>query len=84
MTCDHWKFYVHTRVKLGDCSTKIFQDLKQVYGDQCKSKATIFRYVQEMNIEKSEEENRGRKRTSNTPENVKKVKKLVEEDRYIT
>ena len=64
-----------------------FEKLKQVYGEQCLSRAQVFRWHKlflegRENVE--DEPRSGRPSTSKTDENVERVRALVGSDRRLT
>ena len=80
---EHVRFYIFTRMKLGDDATKIYGDLKAVYGESCASYHTVARWVEQFKNGKTSVIDEDR---SGLPVSVKEentlmfVKKMVEED----
>lgn len=73
--------------KLGESASVTFEKLKQVYGEQCLSRAQVFRWHKSFleGREHVEDEPRsGRPLTSRTDENMDRVRALVRSDRRLT
>lgn len=84
---EHIRFYIFTRMKIGDDPMKIHGDLKAVFGDSCVSYRTVCRWVEQFRSGKTSFEDKDH---SGHPTSVRDehtlmfVKKMVEEDPHIT
>lgn len=84
------RFYVETRVKLGDTPAKIYQDLRTVYGSDCVSHTTVYNYANECNgassdtQESSIQETRGRPSTAVTDAIAHQIEDIVRENRHLS
>ena len=85
---EHYRFYAYTRGKLGISGHKIFEELREVYGEDAPSRATVFRWINfESAADQQDEEltfhdaaRSGRPSSVRIPEAVNTVRELVEED----
>ncbi len=82
-----YRAYIKIRVKLGDNSTSIHDDLKRVYGHDAPSYHTVADWAARFRDgrETIEDDQRsGRPVSTCTPENIERVRKLIEDDGRIT
>jgi transposase len=78
------KFYVKTRISLGENASKVYDDLQETYGENCPSRATIYRYAAIDTDEEVCEAKVGRPPTSTTPENIEWISTLIEQNRRLS
>jgi hypothetical protein len=81
---DCFKFYVKTRVVLGENASKIHGDLQTVYGNECPSRATIFRYASTKPSLPSTANPVGRPVTISTHEKIKEISDLISANRHFS
>ena len=77
---NNFEFYVKTRKALGENCNKIYKDLKEIYGDDCPHKATIYRYA-------AKPDERGvetRGQPSSSLDSVQRIEALIAEDRHLS
>ncbi len=84
MRNDHFKFYVNTRLLLGESASKIYRDLLLVYGNKCPSRATIFRYASPPSSSASSANPVGRAVTISTEETIREIDDLVSANRHFS
>ena len=87
----NYEFYVANRVYLGESIGKIFKDLFEIYGEQCPSRATIYRYAVKSRKERhlscdnaSISANIGRPISISTEENINLIDGIIQMDRYLS
>ena len=84
---DHMRFYTFMRLKLGDSTTKILQNLHTVFGPTCVNRSTVFRWVEAFQREQgpsSAGKGPGRPFSVRNEQNIALVKSLVDEDPHST
>jgi hypothetical protein len=85
MDNDCFKFYVSTRMQLQESTSVIYSDLKRIYGDNCPSRATIYRYASPPPpTPSSSSSGPGRPVSVSTPENLVLVDELIRDDRHLS
>lgn len=81
------RFYIYTRLQLGESATKIHDDLKQVYGDTVCSYDTIARWIREFNDGRETVKDKGRSGRPSTSVNdatASRAAALLKVDRSVT
>ena len=77
---NNFEFYVKTRKALGENCNKIYEDLKEIYGDDCSYKSSIYGYA-------AKPDERGVKmhgRPSSSLDSVQRIEALIAEDRHLS
>ena len=81
------RFYIFTRSELGDCATKIHDDLKQVFGEHCCSYDTVARWIRQFNDGRDNLKDKarsGRPPTSVNKGSLARAEAILKEDRSVT
>ncbi len=87
-TKEEQRFTIRFYVRRGKSATATFQKLKETYGEQCLSRATILRshaaFAKEGRKSAKVKPSTGRPKASVTAINVNTVNALMQEDRHLT
>lgn len=86
-TKEQYRFYVITRLQLGDKAKKIHNDLEAVYGANCVTLCTIYRWIQAFQAgESSSTPGKGPARPfpARNEQNIALIERLVAEDPHST
>lgn len=81
------RFYVFTEFHSGISSTEIIKKLTSVWGNEAPSRATIFRWINQCrqdNLTNEKDHSPGRPFSTSKPENVSKVKQIIESDERLS
>lgn len=81
------RFYVYTEYHCGTSAVEIMNKLKSVWGDKAASKATVYRWIAQCkdgSMQPAKGRSSGRPATTSSPENVHKVKELIDGNASMT
>lgn len=81
------RIVVKFHVKLGKTATETYLLLKEVYGNECLSRARVFEWFKRFQDGREDVEDDarpGRPSTSKTDENIEKIGNLIRSDRRLT
>ena len=86
-TKEQYRFYIFTRLQLGDSIKKIHDDLQAVYGTNCVPYSTMYKWIQAFRSEQSSSKSGtspGRPFLARNEQNIALVERLVAEDPHST
>ena len=84
---ESYKFYVQTRISLGETAIQIYNDLRSVYSNDAPTRAAIFRYANPPTGSGDSDNlcsSMGRPKTVSTRENAEIIEELVTENRHLS